>query len=161
MLLPQLVGKYCIVTLNILQHDGCDPLDKYNNSRNFTSWLLNFLCFNNGYHTIHHLYPGKHWSLLIDEHNAKIKPFMHPNLDQPSLFAYMYRTFINPGIRVVYDGTPMVLPEDEAPEPWFYEDNETYSLDREFQVTAQLFEKSSSPPQAPADPSVEDTKKSY
>lgn len=139
MLLPQLLGKYMIITLNILQHDGCDPLDKYNNSRNFTDPILNFFYFNNGYHTIHHLYPGKHWSLIKDAHEAKIKPHMHPNLDQSSLFSYLYRTFINPGIRLNFEGKPLLLPEWDEPEAWFYEDAETFSQDREFQVSADIF----------------------
>lgn len=37
-----------IVTLNLLQHDGCDPQHRVNHSRNFTGPILNYFCFNNG-----------------------------------------------------------------------------------------------------------------
>jgi hypothetical protein len=43
-----------------------------------------------------------HWSLLPLEHTKQIKPFIHPNLDQPDLNVYLYKTFINPGIRLTY-----------------------------------------------------------
>ena len=61
-IVPTMIGKYLIVTLNMLQHKGCDPESKYNHSRNFTGPILNFFCFNNGYHTQHHI--SLHWSLL-------------------------------------------------------------------------------------------------
>lgn len=44
------------------------PDSKYNHSRNFTGPILNFFCFNNGYHTQHHISPGLHWSLLPMRH---------------------------------------------------------------------------------------------
>lgn len=56
--LPHLYAKFCIISLNLLQHDGCDPESRYNFSRNFTGKWLNFFCYNNGYHTIHHLHPS-------------------------------------------------------------------------------------------------------
>ena len=46
--LPHLVAKYGIISLNMLQHDGCDTESKYNHSRNFVSKTLNYLAFNNG-----------------------------------------------------------------------------------------------------------------
>ena len=66
--IPHLLGKYGIITMNMLQHDGCDENHRFNHSRNFTDPFLNFVTSNNGYHTIHHMYPGKHWSRLKDEH---------------------------------------------------------------------------------------------
>lgn len=44
--------------MSIPQHDGCDENSKYNFSRNFVGKWFNFLLFNNGYHTIHHMSPG-------------------------------------------------------------------------------------------------------
>ncbi len=60
---PQLLANFGIVTINYLQHDGCDPEHPSNHSRNFVGVLLNYLALNNGYHGIHHLQPGLHWSL--------------------------------------------------------------------------------------------------
>lgn len=47
----QVLAKDMIVTLNLLQHDGCDPHSPVNHSRNFVGPILNFLCFNNGART--------------------------------------------------------------------------------------------------------------
>jgi hypothetical protein len=63
---------------------------------------------NNGYHTIHHFYPRLHWSLLVNEHKKQIRPHIHPNLDQPDMAVYAYRTFINPGLRLTYLKKPIV-----------------------------------------------------
>mgnify|MGYP000527471302 CR=1 FL=1 len=59
---PHLFGQWAIVTMNLLQHDGCDTVPEgvtgnFNHSRNFTGFLLNFLTMNNGYHSIHHMKP--------------------------------------------------------------------------------------------------------
>mmetsp|Transcript_15612 Transcript_15612/g.26847 ORF Transcript_15612/g.26847 Transcript_15612/m.26847 type:complete len:311 (+) Transcript_15612:27-959(+) len=110
--LPHLLAKDCIVSLNMLQHDCCDPHHRYNFARNFVGDTLNFFCYNNGYHTIHHMYPGKHWSTLKEEHEKKVKPFSHPNLDQPSIFGYIFHAYVYPGKRVMYDGSEFILPDD-------------------------------------------------
>jgi fatty acid desaturase len=54
--LPTLIGKGMIVTLNLLQHGGCDVTTKYNGARNFTGTILNYLLFENGFHQVHHIY---------------------------------------------------------------------------------------------------------
>lgn len=86
-ILPTTMGKYMIVTLNMLQHGGCDPSSKYNHSRNFTGRVLNYLLFNNGFHIEHHNSPGLHWSLLREKHEAQ-KHLIDPRLIQPSLVRY-------------------------------------------------------------------------
>ena len=82
--------------MNLLQHDGCDENSEWNGSRNFVGKLVNFWTYNNGYHTIHHIEPGLHWSLLPAEHAKRVAPFIHPNLDQPSLLAYLFRCLLRP-----------------------------------------------------------------
>lgn len=126
--IPHLLGKYYIITINLLQHDGCDPYDAYNHSRNFVSDTFNYLYFNNGYHGIHHMYPGKHWSLLKVEHNKRVKPNLYPKLDT-KLFSYLYEAYINPGIRLNLKGEKLVINKKqvECDEHWFYETTETYS----------------------------------
>jgi fatty acid desaturase len=118
--IPHLLGKYGIITMNMLQHDGCDENHRFNHSRNFTDPFLNFATSNNGYHTIHHMYPGKHWSRLKDEHEKRIKPHMHPALDEPSIWGYIIKAFIYPGIRKNYDGGKFRHCEMGDDEPWFY-----------------------------------------
>ncbi|KAH8889154.1 hypothetical protein GQ53DRAFT_653010 [Thozetella sp. PMI_491] len=134
-LIPTSYAKYCILTLNMLQHDGCDITSKYNFARNFTGSVINYLCFNNGYHTVHHLYPGLHWSALPKKHQELIAPHIAPNLDEPNILTYMWRTFVWPGIRVDWRGKPLILTKEEIEmkdEPWFYEQEETYSKNEEY-----------------------------
>jgi len=128
--IPCLLGKYGIISLNMLQHDGCDPNSKYNHSRNFVGDSLNYFCFNNGFHGIHHMYPGKHWSQLKAEHEKRVKPFINPALDEPSILQYMWRTFIYPGIRLDFKGNLVPIVDSGPDEPWFYGTVENYS-DRE------------------------------
>lgn len=108
---PHLFANFGIVTINFLQHDGCDENHPQNHSRNFTGAVLNFFAFNNGYHGIHHDEPGLHWSLLPQAHAERVKPGLHPNLEQPSLPAYLFKTFIYPGKRVTFEGTPYAPPK--------------------------------------------------
>jgi fatty acid desaturase len=128
-LLPQFYAKYCILSLNLLQHDGCDITSKYNFARNFTGSILNYLCFNNGYHTVHHLYPGLHWSVLPQKHKELLGPHIAPSLEDP------WRTFVWPGIRLDWQGRPLVITQEEKgmkDEPWMYEIDETYSGNGEY-----------------------------
>jgi len=122
--LPTLFAKDMLVSLNILQHDGCDPKSKYNHSRNFTSDLLNYLLFNNGYHTIHHMMPGVHWSATKAKHDELVAPYNHPNLNQPSIWGYMIKTHFMGRKRVNYDGSeytnPGINTEDGDDEMWAY-----------------------------------------
>ncbi|KAH6640055.1 fatty acid desaturase-domain-containing protein [Truncatella angustata] len=134
-LIPQFYAKYCILSLNLLQHDGCDVTSKYNFARNFTDPLLNYLCFNNGFHTIHHLYPGLHWSVLPRKHEELIAPHIAPSLEDPSILAYMWRTFVWPGLRLDYRGNPVVFTKEEMEmqdEPWHYDVAETFSENKEY-----------------------------
>ena len=83
--LPALVSLWTIMTFNYDQHVHTDPWSKHNHSRNFVSWSLNFLLFNNGLHTAHHEKAGLHWSKLPELH-AQIAPEIHPELKQRSLW---------------------------------------------------------------------------
>jgi len=130
--IPNTFAKYCIISLNILQHDGCDMASPYNFARNFTGFFINFFFYNNGYHSIHHLHPGKHWSLLPAAHDKELKPYIHPNLDQLNILTYIWRTFVWPGLRVDFTGKPLILPPDEPDQPWFYAHDETYSTKEQF-----------------------------
>jgi fatty acid desaturase len=116
--IPHLFANWGIVSVNFVQHDGCDPDHSVNHSRNFVGKFFNWWTLNNGYHTIHHAIPGKHWSLLPEAHAERVAPFIHPALDQPSLFRYVFRTVIYPGKRVRYDGTPFVITGEGPDREW-------------------------------------------
>ncbi|MGZ3446266.1 MAG: fatty acid desaturase family protein [Myxococcaceae bacterium] len=117
-LLPQLIGNLGIVGINFLWHDGCDADHPINHSRNFTGRLLNYVALNNGYHGMHHEEPLLHWSLLPEAHERLLRPGVHPALEQPSLLRYAWRTFVYPGRRERYDGSPMVFPEVDTDLDW-------------------------------------------
>lgn len=90
--IPQQFALFAIQVFNYVQHVEADAESQWNHSRNFVSPVLNALLFNNGYHTVHHLKPGVHWTqtpALHAEHVAKI----HPALLEKSWWGYMIWTF--------------------------------------------------------------------
>ncbi len=115
---PHLGAVWGITTVNFLQHDGCDADDPYNHSRNFVGKIFNWFHFNNGFHGMHHLEPGLHWSLLPQKHAEVLGPYIDPALEQKSLAVYLARTFVFEPRRLRYDGAPGVLPEEGADEDW-------------------------------------------
>ncbi len=106
---PHIWAAWGIITINYLQHDGCDEDSEYNHSRNFVGRIFGWWTFNNGFHTIHHMHPKLHWSKLREAHEREVAPHIHPNLDCPSIAGYAFRAFIRPGKRVQYDGSPIQL----------------------------------------------------
>lgn len=122
--IPHTYAAWGIVTMNLIQHDGCDEDSEYNHSRNFVGGVVNWLVFNNGFHTVHHHKPGLHWSLTAAEHASTVAPHIHPNLEQQSLLGYIWRTyFLNR--RLDYLGNPLVLPPPVNDEPWIPRPDET------------------------------------
>lgn len=91
--LPAFVALWTVMLFNYEQHVHTDPWSDYNHSRNFVGKLLNFLLFNNGYHTAHHENAGTHWSELPAAH-AKIADKIHPELKQRSLWWYWLKQYV-------------------------------------------------------------------
>jgi hypothetical protein len=104
---PHFFAQYMIVTLSMLQHDGCETFHpgqdsnqssiNFNTSRNFTNDFLNFFTLNNGYHTIHHLAPTSHWSLGKKLHEKLILKRIDNRLDEESMLAFVIRHYISNG----------------------------------------------------------------
>jgi fatty acid desaturase len=117
-LIPHNYAAWSIITMNYLQHDGCDERSEHNHSRNFVGKLVNWWTYNNGFHTVHHLEPGLHWSLLPQAHAERVALHIHPNLDQPSLLLYLWRTFGWPGKRVTFEGAAYTPPSAGGDEEW-------------------------------------------
>jgi fatty acid desaturase len=82
---PWLFGQFCIVGINIVQHQGCDLASAKNHSRNVTGTAINWLMLNGGFHTAHHLRPGLHWSRLPEWHRREVAPHADPSLQCRSL----------------------------------------------------------------------------
>jgi fatty acid desaturase len=93
-LVPQLYGARCILRINLIQHQGADIESKWNHSRNFVGRAFNWVMCNNGYHTIHHNQPNVHWSELDELHDRECAPRMDPRLNEKSMLAYLFRTFV-------------------------------------------------------------------
>ncbi len=94
--IPQQVALFCIQSINYLQHVETDAYSDWNHSRNFVSPLLNALLFNNGYHTVHHLKPGVHWSELPRLH-AQYAGQIDRSLHVGSWMRYVgYTYFVRP-----------------------------------------------------------------
>ena len=104
--IPQQFGLFSIQVVNYLQHIETDAYSDWNHSRNFVSKTLNLLLFNNGYHTVHHLKPGLHWSELPRFH-AQHAGKIHPSLLQESWMRYVGHTyFIRPFSRAPAPALP-------------------------------------------------------
>jgi fatty acid desaturase len=117
-IIPNIYALWGIFGANYWQHDGCDENHPYNHSRSFTGWSFNTLTFNNGYHGIHHMYMGVHWSLYPEYHERILKPHLHPALDQKSLIAFLWKSCIYPGKRLDYLGNPITLPPKVETADW-------------------------------------------
>ncbi len=117
-MIPHQYAAWGIMGINFVQHDGCDGEHPHNHSRNFVGALLNWFTFNNGYHGMHHMRPGLHWSLLPKAHAKELAPHIHPALDQRSLLAYLLKAYVWPGKRLNYDGTEYELPPPREDEDW-------------------------------------------
>ncbi|HEX4355290.1 MAG TPA: fatty acid desaturase, partial [Polyangiales bacterium] len=120
---PHLFANWGIVTVNYLQHDGTDQTHPVNHSRNFVGKLFNWWTLNNGFHGMHHMVPGLHWSLLPQAHAEKVAPTIHPALEQPSLLLYCWKAFVYPGKRTRFDGVPVVLGEEGPDHEWVRPDD--------------------------------------
>ena len=116
--LPHLFAVWGITAVNYLQHDGADDEHPYNHSRNFVGRVFNWFTFNNGFHGMHHLEPGLHWSLLAKAHEEQVHPHIDPRLEQKSLLVYVFHAFFWPGQRVRFDGKAMVIPEEGPDLDW-------------------------------------------
>jgi fatty acid desaturase len=117
-LIPHLYAAWGIISMNYLQHDGCDETHPYNHSRNFVGKWVNWWTFNNGFHGVHHERPGLHWSLLPEAHARQVSPHVAPELEQPAMHVYLFKTFVWPGRRVTFDGKPVPLPPMVPDESW-------------------------------------------
>lgn len=84
-----------LVALNLFQHDGCDPDSQYAHSRNFVGAFANWLFFNNGYHTVHHLSPGMHWTAAPAAH-ALLKERIPAQYNELSILRFFWREYLVP-----------------------------------------------------------------
>ena len=113
--LPSFFSLWTIMLFNYEQHVHADPFSEFDHSRNFVSPVMNFLLFNNGYHTVHHDHPGTHWSKLPALH-AEIAGSIHPALNEKSLLYYWFRQYVLVPLRLS-SGTRQIGPEPGGDRP--------------------------------------------
>jgi beta-carotene hydroxylase len=91
-IIPQQVSLFSVLIFNYVQHVHADEESEWNHSRNYTGFL-NFLLFNNGYHTIHHHKAGLHWNKVPEAHK-EIEKNIDPILLERSFWWYIIRSYI-------------------------------------------------------------------
>jgi beta-carotene hydroxylase len=91
--IPAFFSLWTIMLFNYDQHAHTDPFSEHSHSRSFTSPVLNFLLFNNGYHGAHHEHPGVHWTKLPALH-AAVADQIHPSLVQRSVWWYWFKQYV-------------------------------------------------------------------
>ena len=90
-IIPQQVSLFSVLIFNYVQHVHANEESEWNHSRNFTGFL-NFLLFNNGYHTIHHHKAGLHWNKVPTAHK-EIEKNIDPILLERSFWWYILRSY--------------------------------------------------------------------
>ena len=90
-IIPQQVSLFSVLIFNYVQHVHANEESEWNHSRNFTGFL-NFLLFNNGYHTIHHHKAGLHWDKVPEAHK-EIENNINPILLERSFWWYIIRSY--------------------------------------------------------------------
>jgi beta-carotene hydroxylase len=91
-IIPQQVSLFSVLIFNYVQHVHANEESEWNHSRNFTGFL-NFMLFNNGYHTIHHHKAGLHWNKVPEAHK-EIEQNINPILLERSFWWYIVRSYI-------------------------------------------------------------------
>jgi fatty acid desaturase len=91
-IIPQQISLFSVLIFNYVQHVHADEESRWNHSRNFTGFL-NFMLFNNGYHTIHHETAGLHWSKTPEEHK-KIEHLIDNSLKERSFWWFIFRNYV-------------------------------------------------------------------
>ena len=96
------------MVFNYIQHVHADEESDYNHSRNFVSRFTNFMLFNNGYHTAHHMKASIHWSQMRQAHQ-RIAHLIEPHLKEKVILVYLVKTYIVAPFHSAYKTTSMRL----------------------------------------------------
>jgi fatty acid desaturase len=105
--IPAVGALWGLMFTNYVQHVDCDPTSRWRRSRDFVSSWMNFLVFDNGFHTVHHEQPGMHWSETRAAH-ARIVHLLDPRLQESSIFGYAFRTYVaRRGRPALREGRPL------------------------------------------------------
>ncbi len=90
---PQQFALFAVLALNYLQHVHADEESEWNHSRNFVGRIENLLLLNNGFHTVHHEWPGLHWSRVPAKHR-EMQHLIDPSLNEPNIIWALLRIYV-------------------------------------------------------------------
>ena len=93
--IPAAGALWGLMFTNYVQHVDCEPGSRWNHSRNFVSPWMNYLVFDNGFHTVHHDRPNMHWSEARAAHEAVVAN-IDPRLQESSILSYCVKTYVLP-----------------------------------------------------------------
>ena len=91
--IPALGALWGLMFTNYVQHVDCDETSAWNHSRNFVSRWMNFLVFDNGFHTVHHQRANLHWSEARAAHDA-VAHRIDPRLCENDIASYCWKTYV-------------------------------------------------------------------
>lgn len=94
-IVPLLFARLVMMLGNWTQHsfvDRTDPGNLYTNSINCINTVYNKTCWNDGYHIIHHIRPGIHYTEMPAEFLKEKKNL--PAIKQLFLMAFIICTFL-------------------------------------------------------------------
>ncbi len=91
--IPAAGALWGLMFTNYVQHVDCDETSTWNHSRNFVSAWMNFLVFDNGFHTVHHQRANLHWSLARAAH-AAVAHEIDPSLQENDIASYCWKTYV-------------------------------------------------------------------
>lgn len=91
--IPAAGALWGLMFTNYVQHVECDETSQWDHSRNFVSRWMNFLVFDNGFHTVHHQRAVLHWSQARAAHEA-IADRIDPRLNESSIHGYCWKTYV-------------------------------------------------------------------
>ncbi len=91
--IPAAGALWGLMFTNYVQHVDCDETSKWNHSRNFVSGWMNFLVFDNGFHTVHHQRANLHWSHARAAH-AEVAHEIDPRLNENDIASYCWKTYV-------------------------------------------------------------------
>jgi fatty acid desaturase len=78
-IVPFLAMRWFLMCGNWAQHafvDIHDPDNPYRNSNNLTNTPFNHAAYNDGYHIVHHVYPGMHWTEMAAYYEDNYQEFV-------------------------------------------------------------------------------------
>jgi beta-carotene hydroxylase len=95
---PAAAALWGLMFTNYVQHVDCEPGSRWNHSRNFVSPWMNYLVFDNGFHTVHHERANMHWSEARKAHEAVVAS-IDPRLQESSILSYCVKAYVLPAFR--------------------------------------------------------------